>query len=192
MRASTGFDEMVSKRFTMPRGCQTIFPNWSKKLEFMRRALLLSQHASGKRIGVSAMAVSRWERGTTEPSGNAYLKLGNIAGDPLCWYFWRRAGLTPADVMRVLPHANRRLKRMRTGLLAFILKIVPLARNLDAYCGPRMAFVNAEDSLVEIIVLFEDRWASFAILSRLLSVIARYSSSCRSEISNNALTHFWI
>jgi phage repressor protein C with HTH and peptisase S24 domain len=104
----------------MPRGSQTVFPAWSRKLEFMRRGLNLTQHAFGKRIGVSAMAVSRWERGTTEPSGNAYLKLGNIAGDPLCWYFWRRAGLTTADVMRVLPNANRRLERMRTGPLQVI------------------------------------------------------------------------
>lgn len=66
------------------------------------------------------MAVSRWERGTMEPSGSAYLKLGNIAGDPLCWYFWRRAGLTTADVMRVLPNANRRLKQMRTDPLQVI------------------------------------------------------------------------
>jgi SOS-response transcriptional repressor LexA/DNA-binding XRE family transcriptional regulator len=86
----------------------------------MRRGLNLSQDAFGKPLGVSAMAVSRWERGTAEPSGDVYLKLGNIAGDPLCWYFWRRAGLTMTDVMRVLPDANRRLGRMRSGPMQLI------------------------------------------------------------------------
>jgi phage repressor protein C with HTH and peptisase S24 domain/DNA-binding XRE family transcriptional regulator len=104
----------------MPRRSQTNFPEWSQKLESVRRGLNLSQHAFGKRLGLSAMAVSRWERGAAEPSGNVYLKLGNIAGDPLCWYFWRRAGLTTGDVMRVLPDANRRLKEMRTDRLQLI------------------------------------------------------------------------
>ena len=104
----------------MPRGSQAIFPEWSRKLESMRRGLNLSPDAFGKPLGVSAMAVSRWERGTAEPSGDVYLKLGNIAGDPLCWYFWRRAGLTMTDVMRVLPDANRRLGRMRSGPMQLI------------------------------------------------------------------------
>ena len=104
----------------MPRRAQRVFPDWSRKLEFMRRGLNFSQQAFGNRLGVSAMTVSRWEQGTVELSGNIYLKLGNLAGDPLCWYFWRRAGLTTADVMRVLPDANRRLKQMRTGPLQVI------------------------------------------------------------------------
>jgi phage repressor protein C with HTH and peptisase S24 domain/DNA-binding XRE family transcriptional regulator len=104
----------------MPHMSRTNVPEWARKLESIRRDLRLSQFAFGKRLGVSAMAVSRWERGTAEPSGNVYLKLGNIAGDPLCWYFWRRAGLTTADVMRVLPDANRRLNQMRTRPLQLI------------------------------------------------------------------------
>jgi SOS-response transcriptional repressor LexA len=34
-------------------------------------------------------------------------------GDPLCWFFWGRAGLSTADVMRVLPKAGRRLRQDR-------------------------------------------------------------------------------
>jgi hypothetical protein len=61
------------------------------------------------------MAVSRWERGETEPSAEAYIRLGNSAGDPLCWLFWGRAGLSTADVMRVLPAADRRLRHGRVA-----------------------------------------------------------------------------
>ena len=59
------------------------------------------------------MAISRWERGEFEPSADAYLRLGKLMGDPLCWFFWGRAGLSTADVMRVLPKASRRLREDR-------------------------------------------------------------------------------
>ncbi len=54
------------------------------------------------------MAVSRWERGEAQPPADAYIRLGKLAGDPLCWFFWGRAGLNTADVIRVLPKARRR------------------------------------------------------------------------------------
>ena len=57
------------------------------------------------------MAVSRWERGEQEPPANIYIQLGNITGDPECWYFWARAGLHSVDLMRVLPAARSRLRR---------------------------------------------------------------------------------
>ena len=88
-------------------------PEWSRKVIDFRQALKLSQGELGKRLKTSAMAVSRWERGETEPAAESYIRLGNLAGDPLCWFFWARAGLSTADVMRVLPTADRRLREGR-------------------------------------------------------------------------------
>jgi transcriptional regulator with XRE-family HTH domain len=88
-------------------------PEWSRKILAFRRARKLTQGELGKQINTSAMAVSRWERRETEPSAEAYIQLGNLAGDPLCWFFWGRAGLSTADVMRVLPAADRRLRQGR-------------------------------------------------------------------------------
>jgi phage repressor protein C with HTH and peptisase S24 domain len=104
----------------VPRTPKAAPVDWAEKLASMRRHLSLSQAAFGKRVGVSAMAVSRWERGTAEPSGSVYIKLGNLAGDPQCWYFWRRAGLTTEDVMRVLPDANRRLRQTKAAHVQII------------------------------------------------------------------------
>lgn len=59
------------------------------------------------------MAISRWERGTQDVRAKFYIQLGNLAGDPLCWYFWSRAGLRMRDVLRVLPAARRRLDDAR-------------------------------------------------------------------------------
>ena len=54
------------------------------------------------------MAISRWERGEAQPPADGYIRLGKLAGDPLCWFFWGRVGLNTADVIRVLPKARRR------------------------------------------------------------------------------------
>ena len=86
---------------------------WSRKILAFRQTLKLTQGELGKRLKTSAMAVSRWERGDAEPPADAYIRLGNIADDPLCWFFWGRAGLSTADIMRVLPTASRRLRQGR-------------------------------------------------------------------------------
>jgi transcriptional regulator with XRE-family HTH domain len=86
-------------------------PEWARTISELRERLALSQTAFGQRLHCSAMAVSRWERGETEPSAKSYIQLGNLSGDPLCWFFWGRAGLSIADVMRVLPTARRSLHK---------------------------------------------------------------------------------
>ena len=66
------------------------------------------------------MAVSRWERGEAQPPADAYIRLGKLAGDPLCWFFWGRAGLNTADVIRVLPKARRRFLDDRSTQLQVV------------------------------------------------------------------------
>jgi SOS-response transcriptional repressor LexA/DNA-binding XRE family transcriptional regulator len=81
-------------------------PQWAERVEHLRRGMKYSQSAMGKKLGFSAMAISRWERGVQEPPSKSYIQLGNMAGDPKCWYFWGRAGLHSGDVIRVLPEAK--------------------------------------------------------------------------------------
>ena len=69
----------------------------------LRQRLGLSQTAFGCEVHSSAMGVSRWERGAQEPPSHSYIELGNLAGDPECWFFWGRAGLRSEDLMRVMP-----------------------------------------------------------------------------------------
>lgn len=91
-------------------------PSWSLKIEHLRHSRKLNQAEFGAQLGLSAMAVSRWERGVAEPHGEIYVRLGNLAGDPLCWFFWRHAGLRLSDVTRVLPEVRRRTETKRTVL----------------------------------------------------------------------------
>jgi SOS-response transcriptional repressor LexA len=90
---------------TPPRRRAT--PEWATQVEKLRRRLKLSQSRLGQQLQYSAMAISRWERGLQEPPADCYIKLGDLAGNPDCWYFWERAGLKSADVIRALPLDKR-------------------------------------------------------------------------------------
>src|SRR6202041_2984143 len=89
-------------------------PEWATRISELRKELKLSQTSFGQKLQSSAMAVSRWERGVQEPPSHNYIEIGNLAGDPGCWYFWGRAGLRSEDVMRVMPGMQRRLRRSHT------------------------------------------------------------------------------
>jgi SOS-response transcriptional repressor LexA len=97
-----------------------IKPQWAIRILELRERLRLNQTDFGHRLESSAMAVSRWERGTQEPPSHCYIELGNLAGDSLCWYFWRRAGLRTEDVMRVLPSMQKRLRQSHTHDLEIV------------------------------------------------------------------------
>src|ERR1700689_894337 len=84
-------------------------PDWASMISRLRQRLKLSQTSFGQEVHSSAMGVSRWERGAQEPPSHAYIELGNLAGDPDCWFFWGRAGLRNEDLMRVVPGLRQRL-----------------------------------------------------------------------------------
>jgi transcriptional regulator with XRE-family HTH domain len=93
---------------------------WSRKILAFRKARKLTQDALAKRLNTSAMNVSRWERGEAEPAADAYIRLGHLAGDPLCWFFWQLAGLSTADLMQILPVARRRLRQDVTAIVQVV------------------------------------------------------------------------
>jgi len=87
-------------------------PPWAKAIRDLRSGLGLNQSDFGARMGFSAMAVSRWERGAQEPPSHGYIALGNLARDSTCWYFWERAGLRSENVLRVLPTIERKTSKI--------------------------------------------------------------------------------
>ncbi len=88
-------------------------PEWVKPIRELRHRLGLKQEELGSRLHYSAMAISRWERGEQEPTDRGYIELGNLAGDPECWYFWGRAGLNNENLMQVTPVLRQRLQKSR-------------------------------------------------------------------------------
>lgn len=93
---------------------------WAGRIHVLRQRLGLSQTELGRQLNSSAMAVSRWERGVQEPPANINIQLGNLTGDPECWYFWDRAGLHSEDLMRVLPAVRSRLRKNRLPELSIV------------------------------------------------------------------------
>jgi hypothetical protein len=49
------------------------------------------------------MSISRWEADTHQPLAKHLIRFGLLATQDDCWFFWGQAGLTVADVLRVLP-----------------------------------------------------------------------------------------
>lgn len=125
-------------------------PDWARKTFGLRKHLGLSQTAFGSRLHYSAMAVSRWETGSQEPTAHCYIQLGNLAGEPECWEFWARAGLQRSDLGQMFPstqpishhkkwlefdivHAGSGVKRKRRkGIPKPKLVAIPL---LDLHAG---------------------------------------------------------
>lgn len=77
-------------------------PTWASRIEKLRARLNLSQTEFANRLGVSAMAVSRWERGINEPPSKCYVMLGKMSGPEECWFYWERIGITKRDVSKVI------------------------------------------------------------------------------------------
>ena len=86
-------------------------PDWATSILSLSERLGLTQSGLGSRLHYSAMAVSRWESGKQEPTSKCYVQLGNLAGEPDCWFFWGRAGLRRGDIQNTLP-GTRTVSRM--------------------------------------------------------------------------------
>lgn len=81
-------------------------PEWANKILKVRRRLGLNQSEFASRLSYSAMALSRWESGSHEPTSEAYIQMGNLAGEPEASWFWTRAGMKSADVSRMFPEGG--------------------------------------------------------------------------------------
>ncbi len=70
-------------------------PEWSIRLKRLLKKLGISQSELAERLGVSPPTMTRWIKGSHEPTSGAYVALGNLAGSPEGIYFWERAGIDP-------------------------------------------------------------------------------------------------
>ena len=164
---------MSPNRFRLTKPKLSIKPLWAIKVRELRQQLKLNQTAFGHKLESSAMAVSRWERGTQEPPSHSYIEIGNLAGDPLCWYFWGCAGLRSEDVMRVMPGVQKRLRQAHTHNLEIVtaesgkrkltekvqLVAVPLLKIVAATLGQKGDDVPyLEDAPVESMIAAPTDW----------------------------------
>lgn len=153
---------------------QSSSPEWSSRIRRLLGSSKLTQAALAEHVGVSPATVSRWIKGSLEPSGEIYVALGNLAGSPDGIYFWERAGMEPSS----FPDANLRvvLSSLQVKLKDFkfisgknlsrqvmadqsMAVVIPLL-NLTAYGdrvppGPHVTLSQAE---VEEVLMAPLRW----------------------------------
>jgi len=96
-------------------------PEWSTEIRRLLDRLRLSQAGLAARVGVSPATVTRWIKGSHEPSSAAYVAMGNLAGSPDGVYFWERAGVDPANFPETSLRAT--LSSLRVNLKDFNLVI---------------------------------------------------------------------
>lgn len=87
----------------LSRGSRAIgtTPGWSQRISALRKELRENQAEFAKRFKVTQTMVSYWESGTKEPSVKNYIRMGNLAEPPVCFWFWKKAGVD-VDRMRTL------------------------------------------------------------------------------------------
>jgi transcriptional regulator with XRE-family HTH domain len=64
----------------------------------LRKAMNMNQTEFGKKLGVSPMAVSRWEAGTNDHPRECVVKMAVLSGKPATfWLFMNHIGLSKKD-----------------------------------------------------------------------------------------------
>lgn len=143
-------------------------PEWAERIEALRRKLNLSQAALARAVGVSPMPMNRWLAGKQQPAAENYLRLGNLAEAPECWYFWERAGLDRARLEQALAAPQLRTppwwypklevlparERLAPALRQARVVAIPLLRDAAAAGSPRLV----EDGQIEDLVLLPRAW----------------------------------
>jgi transcriptional regulator with XRE-family HTH domain len=71
--------------------------DWADHIRRLMMNLKLSQADLATRLGVSRPTVTRWMKGSHEPTSASYLAMGNLLGLPEAAYFWERAGVDPSN-----------------------------------------------------------------------------------------------
>lgn len=87
--------------------------DWPGKLRKLREERHQSQSELARELGVSVAAVSHWETGRKQPDAASCIKLGKLAGQPDCWFWWERAGLTEEELLAAAPEIEARLLDLR-------------------------------------------------------------------------------
>jgi transcriptional regulator with XRE-family HTH domain len=123
-------------------------PPYPALVERLRRDLSITQTSLAQRLKVSAMSVSRWERGVQEPSSQMFVKLGTLASGDMRWQFWELAGLQRTYVEGAASHQIVIEDPTDIQRKAIHSSIVPIPL-LDAQIGASLFgdFINDSDVL---------------------------------------------
>jgi len=75
-------------------------PDWAIRVTTLRKDLGLLQTQFAELLSVTQAAVSQWETGYKRPSRENYIRMGNLANETDCMWFWERGGVDMKAVER--------------------------------------------------------------------------------------------
>ena len=85
----------------------------SLRIKKLRKDLGLTQHVLARKLGVLPWAVSSWEQGRWEPSGEHYAQLARLAPPDEARYFLGKLGLDRDTVLGKFPEASVQVPEIR-------------------------------------------------------------------------------
>ena len=83
------------------------------RIRALRASLGLTQHALAKKLGVLPWAVSSWEQGRWEPSGEHYAHLARLASPNEAEFFLKKLGIDRETIASKLPESAAQAPEIR-------------------------------------------------------------------------------
>ena len=97
----------------------------------------MTQAEFAKSFGVTQSMISAWEAGRDTPSAEIWIKLGEIAGYPDCYWFYERAGLDRQKLLTATEQTlKEQIKDADSPLLEGRIVLVPRVRRLPQGLEP--------------------------------------------------------
>jgi SOS-response transcriptional repressor LexA len=81
--------------------------DFSLRIKRLRKSLGLTQHALAQKLGVLSYAVSSWEQGRWEPSGEHYAELARLGKPEEAQFFLRKLGIDREMLLTQLPELRQ-------------------------------------------------------------------------------------
>jgi transcriptional regulator with XRE-family HTH domain len=124
---------VVESREKMHRSTHQTELSLGQRVKSLRERLGVSQKRLGEKLGITQAAVEKIENSKSEPSAYTLMALGNLASDPDCWFFWKKAGMDIEAVDRALskkPSLIDMRSRDTKGISGNEVIMMPSAQNV--------------------------------------------------------------
>lgn len=127
---------------------QNALTEWPGRIRRLLDHLELTQAQLAQRLGIAPSNISRWMRGTHEPTAEAYVALGNLARSPDDAFFFERAGFDTATNRKFAEFASSVSVNLKTLNLVAPKNVTrKLSGKTDAVAIPLLAVSAYADSV---------------------------------------------
>ena len=128
------------------------------KIKKLRKSIGLTQHALAQKLGVLSYAVSSWEQGRWEPSGEHYAQLARLAPPAEAQFFLKKIGIDRKMLSKLQREPSAQVPEIRiytteewrTGTEDRFQTQLPVLRDEAAAGSPREINEREIDSFIAV------------------------------------------